>query len=93
MPSYDIQYTKKGKHLKYKLLLDTPRIIKIVKEEEQVVSRIIKKENILGIISDNRFGVRSDKIPSVYITHQIQVLSGITTFYHFQISSKDHFKI
>jgi len=89
LPSYDIQYTKKGKHLKYKLLLDTPKILKIVKEEERIVSRIIKKENIQGIISDNRFGVRSYKIPSVYITHQINVLSGITTF----ITSKFHQKI
>jgi uncharacterized protein (TIGR00661 family) len=81
LPSYNIQYTKKGKHLKYKLLLDAPKILKAVKEEQQVVSKIIKKENIHGIISDNRFGVRSNKIPSVYITHQIQVLSGITTFF------------
>jgi len=81
LPSYNIRYTKKGKDLKYKLLLDTPRILKTVREERQVVADIIKKENIHGIISDNRFGVRSDKIPSVYITHQIQVLSGITTFF------------
>ena len=89
LPSYNIQYTKKGKNLKYKLLLDTPKILRIVKEEQKVVSKIIKKENIQGIISDNRFGVRSDIIPSVYITHQIQVFSGITTF----ITSKFHQKI
>ncbi len=89
LPSYNIQYTKKGKNLKYKLLFDTPRIIKIVKKEQQVVAAIIQKENIQGVLSDNRFGVRSDKIPSVYITHQINVLSGVTTL----ITSKFHQKI
>ncbi len=81
LPSYNIQYTKKGKNLKYKLLFNSLGIVKAVKKEQQVVSEIIKKESIKGIISDNRFGVRSDKIPSVYITHQINVLSGNTTFF------------
>lgn len=89
LPSYNIQYTKKGRNLKYKLLFDTPRILKIVKNEQEIVAEIIIKENIQGIISDNRFGVRSSKIPSVYITHQINVLSGVTTFF----TSKFHQKI
>ncbi len=89
LPSYHIKYTKKGKNLKYKLLFDTPRIFKIVKKEQELVAEIIIKENIKGIISDNRFGVRSNKIPSVYITHQINVLSGVITF----LTSKFHQKI
>lgn len=86
LPSYNIQYTKRGKNLKYKLLFDAPKIIKAVKKEHEEVNKIIEKERIIGLISDNRFGVRSDKIPSVYITHQINVLSGVTTV----ISSKFH---
>jgi len=86
LPSYNIRYTKKGHHLKYKILFAVPGIIKVIKKEQKLVAKIIEKENINGIISDNRFGVRSDKIPSVYITHQINVLSGITT----AISSKFH---
>lgn len=92
LPSYDIQYTKNGKNLKYKLLFDSLRKIKTVKKEYQTVKEIIKTENIKGIISDNRFGVRSDQVPSVYITHQVNVLSGatslITSKYHQHIISK-----
>ncbi len=33
--------------------------------------QIVKKYNIRGIISDNRFGVRHSKIPSVIISHQL----------------------
>jgi len=89
LPSYSIQYTKKGKHLKYKLLFDSLKIRKAISKEQRAVDEIIKKENIKGIISDNRFGVRSKKVPSVYITHQINVLSGNTTF----ITSKIHQKV
>jgi len=89
LPSYSIQYTKKGKNLKYKLLFDSLKIRKVISKEQRAVDEIIQKENIKGIISDNRFGVRSKKVPSVYITHQINVLSGITTFF----TSKIHQKI
>ena len=86
LPSYNIRYTRKGHNLKYRLLFDSSKILKAVKKEKNEVERIIQRENIQGIISDNRFGVRSNKIPSVYITHQVNVLSGSTT----PITSKVH---
>ena len=89
LPSYEIRYTKNGKFLKYKLLIDLPGIQKVIKKERLAVEKIIEKEHISGIISDNRFGVFSDKVPSVYITHQVNVLSGLTTFF----TSKFHQKI
>lgn len=84
LPSYHISY---GKNLKWKLLFQLPRIWKAVKKEKIVIQGFIDKNtDVAGIISDNRFGVRSAKIPSVYITHQIYVLSGLTSF----LSSKIH---
>lgn len=89
LPSYHIKYSKSGKNLKFKLLLSVPSIFFAVKKERKIIAKLIKKENIKGVISDNRFGVFSPKIPSVYITHQLNVLSGNTTFY----TSKIHQKI
>ncbi len=86
LPSYNIKYTKKGLFLKLKLLLNTPRMISAIQKEKRIISNLIKSENLLGIISDNRFGVYNSSIPSIYITHQITVLSGITTI----ITSKIH---
>jgi len=81
LPSYNIKYSSKSLFFKLRLLAQIPKIIRAVKAEHKLIQQIIKKENIKGIISDNRFGVQSDLVPSVYITHQIQVLSGITTFF------------
>lgn len=88
LPSYNIKYAKKGKYLKLKLLLAAPSIFLASKKEERIVAQIIVKEQISGIISDNRLGVFSKKIPSVYITHQLKVLSGITTFFTSKIHQK-----
>ena len=89
LPSYNIRYTKSSKNLKFKLLLSVPAIISAVKKERILVEELIKSENIEGIISDNRFGVYNKNIPSVYMTHQLNVLSGITTYF----TSKIHQKI
>lgn len=86
LPSYKITYSKKASHFKLKILKDSPTIIKAIKKEKKATKLIIEEYNISGIISDNRFGVRSKHIPSVFITHQLNVLSGTTSW----LSSKLH---
>lgn len=87
LPSYQISY---GKNLKLKLLLKFPRIYKVVQQEKKRIQNFIDKNNdVVGIISDNRFGVFSNKVPSIYLTHQIKVFSGFSTF----ITSYFHQKI
>jgi len=89
LPTYNIKYSSQAYFFKFKLLLQIPKIKKAIKKEYKDVQQIIKDENIKGIISDNRFGVYSSQIPSVYITHQINVLSGVATF----LTSRVHQKI
>lgn len=80
LPSYNIRYASKAKHFKTKLLKDTPHILKTIKKEKNATKAILKEYQIEGIISDNRFGVRSKQLPSVFISHQLKVLSGNTTW-------------
>lgn len=86
LPSYDIHYSKRGYLLRYKLFTEAPKIIKAIKNEQKMVAEIVKSQAIAGIISDNRFGVYHALIPSVYVTHQLKVLSGSTTW----LSTKLH---
>jgi uncharacterized protein (TIGR00661 family) len=80
LPSYKISYSDKGENLKLKLLKDVPKVLKAIKTEKKQVKELVKSIKIDGIISDNRFGVYNKKIPSVFITHQLNVLSGNTTW-------------
>lgn len=86
LPSYEIEYAKKAKNFKWKLLKNSPKTINAIIEERKLVKKWCKEFDLAGIISDNRLGVYNKKIPSVIITHQLQVLSGKTTW----ISSKIH---
>ena len=89
LPAYNITYSKKASHFKFKLIKDSPQLLKTIKKEKKAIEALIKSEAISGIISDNRFGVRHKSVPSVFITHQLRVLSGNTTW----LSSKLHQKI
>jgi uncharacterized protein (TIGR00661 family) len=86
LPSYQIEYAKNGKNFKWKLMKSLPRMIEAIREEKRIVKKWIQKYDIDGIISDNRLGVISKKIPSVFITHQLNVMTGNTTW----ITSKLH---
>ncbi len=80
LPSYEIEYAKNGKYFKWKLLKNIPKMIEAIIEEKELVKKWIKKYDIDGIISDNRLGVYNKNIPSVFITHQLNVLTGNTTW-------------
>jgi len=86
LPSYNITYPKKGNHFKWNMLLKLPHFLKVIFSEKRIIKKLISEGKIDGIISDNRFGVRSNHIPSVYITHQLNVFSGKTS----DFSSKLH---
>jgi uncharacterized protein (TIGR00661 family) len=86
LPSYQIEYAKNGKNFKWKLIKSLPKMLEAIREEKNIVKKWIKKYEINGIISDNRLGVFSKNIPSVFITHQLNVMTGNTTW----ITSKLH---
>lgn len=92
LPSYQIEYAKEGRNFKWKMLKNSPRMIEAVLEEHRIVKGWVKEYGLDGIISDNRLGVFSKKVPSVFMTHQLNVLSGntswITTQLHLAVMKK-----
>ncbi|OXA91673.1 glycosyltransferase [Flavobacterium hercynium] len=89
LPSYHIEYAKNGKNFKWKLIKNLPKMITAILDEKKMVKSWIKKHGIDGIISDNRLGVYSKKVPSVFMTHQLNVMTGNTTW----LTSKCHQEI
>ena len=71
---YNIKYSN-YLPMSISMLLQSPKILLSIKKEHQLVEQVIEDYNINGVISDNRFGLYSDKVPCVFITHQIQIQS------------------
>jgi UDP:flavonoid glycosyltransferase YjiC (YdhE family) len=93
LPAYNIQYAEKGKNFKWKLLAQLPKMIKAIKAEKKQVAQWILEYQLSGIISDNRLGVYSKNIPSVFITHQLKVLTGNYFLDYYQVTRVLHPKI
>jgi uncharacterized protein (TIGR00661 family) len=81
LPSYQIEYPEDATKFKWKMMQQLPKILEALLAEKKMVKGWVNKYNLCGIISDNRLGVRSKKVPSVFITHQLRVLTGSTTWF------------
>ncbi|MES2565239.1 MAG: glycosyltransferase [Bacteroidota bacterium] len=73
---YKICYSK-NIPLSIKLILESPRILRVVNKEHQQLKSIIQKYNIDVVISDNRFGLYNSKVECIYITHQLNIRAGL----------------
>ena len=80
LPAYNIQYAENGKNFKWKVVAQLPKMVIAIKKEKAKIRKIVENYEIEGIISDNRLGVYSSRVPSVFITHQLNVLSGKTSW-------------
>ena len=81
LPSYDIEYANDRAGFKWQMLKNVPTMVESILKEKKIVKKWVGEYNLDGIISDNRPGVISKKVPSVFITHQLNVLSGSTTWF------------
>lgn len=73
---YNIQYPKFGS-MTAKMLIQIPKILSRIQSETKDLNELIDKYNFDLVISDNRFGLHTSKIPCIYITHQINIQAPV----------------
>ncbi len=89
LPSYNIVYPA-GWGGAWKTVFSAPKIIQAIKDEQKAVEQLVTDLSLDAIISDNRYGVYSSRLPSVFVGHQLRVLppkgfrwgSGIILAWH-----------
>ncbi len=72
LPGFEPYYSK-GNSQVFKLLKSIPNALINFKKEHKAIEKIVEEYKIDVIISDNRFGCWSEKIHSIYITHQLHI--------------------
>lgn len=70
LPSYRIKFTKSNSIIA-PIIYQLPHIQYVISREHRILEEFISAHPVDGIISDNRYGLWSKKVPSVFITHQI----------------------
>lgn len=71
LPSYDIRYYSGNMY--WNMALQAPKLLRAAWREHRKLQRIIQRRKIDAVISDNRFGCFSSLVPSVFITHQLNI--------------------
>jgi uncharacterized protein (TIGR00661 family) len=73
LPAYRPVYPSSGSMV-LKMLTQLPKFFTTIRQEHVAVEDLIKEHKIDLVISDNRYGCWSHNIPSVFITHQTNIL-------------------
>ena len=73
LSGYLVQYSRSKWGLPFTLLAQLPRLQRTIKEEHRWLDKIIDEHHIDLVISDNRYGLYSKKIPCIFITHQLRI--------------------
>lgn len=89
LPSYSIQYSRNIPAWLF-TLWRTPRFLKSIKREHAAIKKLVTENSIELIIADNRYGCRSKKIQSVFMSHQLNLMmpsgmkwmGAIINFFH-----------
>lgn len=74
IPDYSSPYSKKDFSVP-RFLSYFPVYMNQVIKEHEAVKKLVRKEGYGRIVSDNRFGVHTRKIPSYFISHQLRFLA------------------
>lgn len=72
IPSYPFHFSGNG-NFTLDLLKSRNKLKAVIQTETKLVSQIVEKHSISLIISDHRYGFFSAKIPSIFITHQLNL--------------------
>ncbi|MCE2772801.1 MAG: glycosyltransferase [Bacteroidetes bacterium] len=75
IPEYTIRFPEHA-YLSWSLFSQLPQLLRQIQHEQDHVEFAVRQMGIHYVISDNRFGFYSKQVPSVYITHQLQVKSA-----------------
>lgn len=80
LTGYNLKYGKNRWGTIVRIILQTPKILTRINNENTWLNIFLKSQVVDCIISDNRFGFYASGIPSVFITHQLYIKSGLGRF-------------
>lgn len=94
IPDFNVSYPEKGSFYLH-FMLRFRKMLRQIDEEHSALQDLISRIDVDAIISDNRYGLYAEDIPSVLITHQLKPKLGmfsslISPYLHRLINRFDH---
>lgn len=80
LQGYNLKYGKKRWGTIVRIICQTPKILIRINNENTWLNIFLKAQPVDIIISDNRYGLYTNDIPSILITHQLTIKTGLGAF-------------
>jgi len=77
LEGYNLRYGTKGWLTILYIILQIPKILIQINRENRWLQGLLLEHKADFILSDNRYGFFSSKIPSIFITHQLSIRTGL----------------
>ncbi len=77
LKGYRISYSSNKATFSFKIAQQIPKILSAVSAEQKWLQQLQEEQKFDLIVSDNRYGIYHAGVPSVILTHQLQIQSGI----------------
>lgn len=75
LPGYGVRYAAGRDGSGWKIARQVPRMARMIRYEHQWLDHFLNSEPFDAVISDNRYGLYSTRVPTVFITHQLHIRS------------------
>lgn len=85
LPGYHIRYSGGKWKMPFRIAQQIPSILKSIKVEHDWLQNAAQEYGIQGIISDNRYGLHHDSLPTVFMTHQLRIQTPLGSFFTDQL--------
>jgi len=73
LAGYRVKYGRASNGMFWNMLRQSPKIMKAIRDEHIWLEKNSGEYGFDAVISDNRYGLYHDKIPCVFITHQLTI--------------------
>jgi len=77
LPGYRVKYGHSAGTMLWNILFQTPKIFRAIKNENSWLKKMVREHRFDAVISDNRYGLYHSAIPSIIITHQLNIKTNL----------------
>lgn len=77
LPGYRIHYTISRAAMYFSLAAQLPKMYRAIRYEHEWLKEVVREYKIDAVISDNRYGLYHASVHSIFMTHQLQINTGM----------------
>lgn len=77
LEGYNVRYAASGSMFMPMVINQVPSLLRTIRKENDWLKETVRQYNIDLVISDNRYGLYHNTVPSVIITHQLNIITGL----------------